>query len=195
MDNNTKQQLISLIPEMTIMKKSGFSYPQILQHLKFKYDINLLNEKSSILTQFINPKYNINLNSRFKEFVILHESAPASNIIHVMDYGLRFTRRDFVFSQIHLVDSVNIFNLPNLMARLIAKRIMRMHNIPDTILINDFQKSFPEETASIYNLPVNPNNINENILDIFEDLKNQLQQILFQHYTLEMDQKRDFKNS
>lgn len=195
MDSNTRQQLISLIPEMTLMKKSGFSYPQILQHLKFKHAIDLLNEKSSILTQFINPKYNLNLNSQFKDFVVLHESAPVDTIIHVADYSLYFTRRDFVFNQIYLVDSVNIFNLPSLMARLIAKRIMRLHSIPDKIIIDDFYKKFPEDSSSINNYSINPNNINEKILEIFNDLKNQLQQKLFQHYTLEMEQKRDFKNS
>jgi hypothetical protein len=172
LDDKIRQKLISLIPEMKILKAGGCTYKKIAEFLEFKYSIKLPVPSPEIfLKTFISPERYEKYNPIFSKYAILREVSDLSLFpCCVSKYGCIFTLRELVTDgDYYLINRRNIHMFENLSSCLIAKRIMRFHDLADEIIL------LARESIGLSNSMdehLSPDYISENILEIFDDFQN-----------------------
>ncbi|RTL11806.1 MAG: hypothetical protein EKK54_06315 [Neisseriaceae bacterium] len=171
LDDKTRQKLITLIPKMEILKNGGYTYKKIIEYIKLEYSIKLpISSPESFLKTFLSPKRYEKYNSSFSNYVILREVSDLSILpCYITKYGCIFTLRELIKDDnLLFINKRNVHLFNDLSSCLIAKRIMRFHDISDDVIM------LARESLGLSNSfdqKITPDYISENIMDIFHDFE------------------------
>ena len=147
MSNNTQtQHIISLLPLINNLRNAGQSYPEIAKILQTTNQLNIISKTpGSMINNLVNLNKQNKLNLEFTHYkLFFYESVD--EITHLersvkTEYGFNFTFNNVGILDNRLITSENFHVINNIKGILIAKRLLRLHAMPDTDLIKIFLKN------------------------------------------------------
>lgn len=186
MKKTSDQLLISLIPEILQLRDFGHTFGDIYELIVKKYNVSL-NTKypANYLRSFVNPQRYLKYNSMFSEFVLLDCSDDYQSIpVYVREYDIIFTKAELIpqETKVSHVKYDNVSYLMTLPSCLIARRLARIYSLTDSQIINNREKSGYSNVLT--DSQVTPENIHQNIISIFQDIRNKFRQKLIEYHHL-----------
>lgn len=144
--NIQTQEIISLLPLIHNLRKAGNSYPEIAILLKSMKGINIaFKEPGYIINNLVNKDKQHKLNMQFTNYKLFfyypHDEITYLERSVKTEYGFNFTFNNVGILDNRLITSENFHLISNIRGIIIAKRLLRLHTIPDTDLINIFIKN------------------------------------------------------
>lgn len=176
--NNQVQQLITFIPLIRESLRRGKSYNEINNDLIKKHNFIIESKNpakyiSSIISQ---DNHNL-LYKKFDNYKIIKVSYKDKNsytqfcIEH--NFGFYITYKDIDVGEATLITHENIHEIIDIKGCLLAKRILRLHSIPDTKIILDYKNKYNIDEFGKYDLEY-ISSIHDKIIDEFETMVTQL---------------------
>ncbi|MBP9741731.1 MAG: hypothetical protein KBD37_00060 [Burkholderiales bacterium] len=178
MSDNQIQKIITFIPLIRESLKRGKSYDEINNYLVEKYNFRIKSTNpakyiSSIISQdnrnLLYKKFNnfkiikvpYKDKNKFKEFCVEHE------------FGFFMTYQDVPTLDATLITQNNIHEIIDIKGCLLAKRILRLHSLPDAKIISDYKNKYNIHEFGKYDLEY-IEAIHDKIIDEFENIITQL---------------------
>lgn len=177
---NYSQAIITYYPLILKLKQLNYSLKEILEVLKREYNFIIESPAAEqYLSTALKQIKNNTINKKFEHYVILGGLLPNDALAYEgfcvkLDANCYLTHVTKNYNKAYLVNESNIHQLDSVRACLIAKRILRLHNIPDEEIIQEFiiDKNKWSVTGEKYELSANDETviktIHDQIINIFE---------------------------
>ena len=178
MPNSTQtQEIISLLPLIHNLREAGNSYPEIAILLKSMKGINITyKEPGYTINNLVNKDKQHKLNVAFTHYkLFFYENLDDITYLErsvTTEYGFNFTFRNVGILENRIITHENFHLITDIRGILIAKRLLRLHAIPDTDLINGFLKNSKNSISQDKYKFIK--NIHEFIIPIFNELDTEL---------------------
>ena len=178
--NIQTQQIISFIPIINKMRTYGYSYVEIAKSLQEKYNLTINNDApEKTLSTILNLDKHNKLNSKFSKYKLFVQHPDdiddfLKNSI-TTKYGFNFAYDTVNIPNKKIITKDNLNHIFDIQGLLIAKRLIRAHDIHDSVLVNNYMKVYKKSTLPDEYIDF-ITSIHINIIPIFNNLVSELKQ-------------------
>lgn len=183
---NYYQEIITYYPLIIKLKQLNYSHSEILEILYKEHQFKINSpHPSQYLTMAISKIKNNKINKEFEHYMILgglpnHIKLEYEEFCVKIDNDCYLTHISKIVNKSYIVTRANIHQLGSINSCLIAKRVLKFHDLPDDELIHNFilDKNKWSVNNEQYELSADDlnaiKNIHYNILETFNNLVKEL---------------------